>query len=372
MRAWPCVVCFLLLFTLRSSEAQEQDLYYCIEDYEPLGELLRNVSLPAAAAQETSGEAARACAAACDADAACTAFQAVGQHLGEAGKVAASCSLLTNTTGSLPQQLQLQPTAPWPAVLDTFTTRDAIQLRSIAWLCMQSAAVWDAFGAASHELIHTGRATTAPNQQARLPHQQWCAFGTDVAGTNLQQYTDDIREPLDCDKLCANTSACTIWTFVAAQPGSTGAAPFNCFVKADPFKGQNGWTGPPKGDIWIPDSQVDCFDNLADWRELGLILSPAVKTVQNDGVFYTLFPERVTFDEASSACARLPNGSLAILDDRPELDEAYRSLLQTLPTQTAVQSAWVGAVGVNTLFNPAAPNHTQLASQPGGRVGHAN
>jgi hypothetical protein len=85
-----------------------------------------------------------------------------------------------------------------------------------------------------------------------------------------------------------------------------------------------------------------------------------------DGVYYTLFPERVTFDEASAACSRLPNGTLAILDDRPSLDEAYRSLLQTLPTQTAVQSAWIGAVGVNTMFNPAAPNHTGLASQPGG------
>jgi hypothetical protein len=85
-----------------------------------------------------------------------------------------------------------------------------------------------------------------------------------------------------------------------------------------------------------------------------------------DGVHYTLFPERVTFDEASAACSRLPNGTLAILDDRPSIDEAYRSLLQTLPTQTAVQSAWVGAVGVNTMFNPAAANHTGLASQPGG------
>jgi hypothetical protein len=78
---------------------------------------------------------------------------------GASGHVDASCSLLTNTTDSLPAQLQLQPNAPWPAVLDNFSTRDTIQLRSIAWLCIQSAAAWDAFGAASHELIHTGRAS---------------------------------------------------------------------------------------------------------------------------------------------------------------------------------------------------------------------
>jgi hypothetical protein len=77
---------------------------------------------------------------------------------GANGYVNASCSLLTNTTDSLSAQLQLQPNAPWPAVLDDFSTQDTIQLRSVAWLCIQSAAAWDIFGAASHELIHTGRA----------------------------------------------------------------------------------------------------------------------------------------------------------------------------------------------------------------------
>jgi hypothetical protein len=78
--------------------------------------------------------------------------------VGANGPVDASCSLLTNTTDSLPAQLQLQPDSPWPAVLDNFSTQDTIQLRSTAWLCIQSAAAWDTFGAASHELIHTGRA----------------------------------------------------------------------------------------------------------------------------------------------------------------------------------------------------------------------
>jgi hypothetical protein len=78
---------------------------------------------------------------------------------GAAGPVDASCSLLTNVTASLPQQLQLQPNKPWPAVLGNFSTSDKIQLRSIAWLCISSAAAWDAFGAATHELIHTGGAS---------------------------------------------------------------------------------------------------------------------------------------------------------------------------------------------------------------------
>jgi hypothetical protein len=96
----------------------------------------------------------------------CARAQVHKQHLllllvpaGGSGQVPASCSLLTNTTGSLPNQLQLQPTAPWPAVLDSFSSNDKIQLRSIAWLCIKSAAAWDAFGAATHELIHTGHAS---------------------------------------------------------------------------------------------------------------------------------------------------------------------------------------------------------------------
>lgn len=56
-----------------------------------------------------------------------------------------------------------------------------------------------------------------------------------------QLYTN-IERPLQCEWMCGNTTGCTIWTFVAAKP-DTGQAPRNCFVKADPFTGQNGWTG---------------------------------------------------------------------------------------------------------------------------------
>ena len=100
----------------------------------------------------------------------------------------------------------------------------------------------------------------------------WCAFGTDVAGTNLNLYTN-LTNVAQCEPLCQNTPGCTIWTYVHAQPGVDGQAPSNCFVKADPFRGQNGWTGPPKGDIWLPDSQVDCFVESANFRRLGLYLS---------------------------------------------------------------------------------------------------
>lgn len=31
--------------------------------------------------------------------------------------------------------------------------------------------------------------------------------------------------------------------------------------------------GKPKPDIWIPDSEMECFTQLADWRQLGVILS---------------------------------------------------------------------------------------------------
>lgn len=93
---------------------------------------------------------------------------------------------------------------------------------------------------------------------------------------------------------------------------------------------------------------------------------PAIKTISLNNSYYTVYPERVTWTEANATCGKLPNGRLAILDSRIDLDTVYRQLLTTLPSQTAVTSAWVGAAGVNTQYNPAAPNHTSLAAQPGG------
>lgn len=45
---------------------------------------------------------------------------------------------------------------------------------------------------------------------------------------------------------------------MASRPEQVQFQPaMNCFAKADAFRGQNGWTGKPKGDIWIADSQVN-------------------------------------------------------------------------------------------------------------------
>lgn len=41
--------------------------------------------------------------------------------------------------------------------------------------------------------------------------------------------------------------------------------------------------GKPKPDIWIPDSEMECFTQLADWRQLGLILSECSDVQQRVG-----------------------------------------------------------------------------------------
>jgi hypothetical protein len=61
-----------------------------------------------------------------------------------------------------------------------------------------------------------------------------------------------IQHPSDCDAICVNMSdACAMWTFCASKKGS-GQAPLNCFLKIDPFRGQNGWTGVHRGHQVIP------------------------------------------------------------------------------------------------------------------------
>jgi hypothetical protein len=43
-------------------------------------------------------------------------------------------------------------------------------------------------------------------------HSDYCAFGVDVAGTNLRQDTANITAPRDCDSICRdNTTGCTFW-----------------------------------------------------------------------------------------------------------------------------------------------------------------
>lgn len=84
-----------------------------------------------------------------------------------------------------------------------------------------------------------------------------------------------------------------------------------------------------------------------------------------------MYPERVTWSEAAATCKQLPGGQLAILDSQALIDKVSRDLLDTLPFQTAVRSAWVGATGNNTAFNPAAATISDLAgntSEGNGRL----
>ncbi|WIA31963.1 hypothetical protein OEZ86_002818 [Tetradesmus obliquus] len=348
---------------------QDSDPYYCIEDYKLIGSLIRDVAVGNSSSAQllSAGHAARLCSAACDAEPACTAFRSfmdTGAQLPSAaapGANSSSCELLAGSAAALPTALALPAGADWPQVLtnSSVTTAGSFQLHSVAWLCFKGAAQWDAFGAASHALLQTGRAD--PGSASGSP--RWCAIGTDVAGTNLQQFTSGIDHPWQCDGLCANTSGCTFWTFVASKNGS-GQAPHNCFARADPFMGQNGWTGPPKPDIWVPDSEMECFTDSQDWHHLGLILSPAVQTVPFQGKYLTVYPERVTWAEADAYCRQQAGGRLAVLDSRQAVDTAQQVLLTTLASQTAIRSAWVGARGNNTLHNPAAPNTSGSAAQP--------
>lgn len=45
-----------------------------------------------------------------------------------------------------------------------------------------------------------------------IDHTDWCAFGVDVAGTNLRRDFINITHPAQCDDLCrTNTTGCTMW-----------------------------------------------------------------------------------------------------------------------------------------------------------------
>jgi hypothetical protein len=44
-----------------------------------------------------------------------------------------------------------------------------------------------------------------------VEHTDWCAFGVDVAGTNLRRDFINITHPAQCDEICKNTTGCTMW-----------------------------------------------------------------------------------------------------------------------------------------------------------------
>ena len=57
--------------------------------------------------------------------------------------------------------------------------------------------------------------------------------------------------------MCVSDFVAYCSMFVASRPENAQVQQErNCFSKADVFKGQNGWTGKPKADIWNADSQV--------------------------------------------------------------------------------------------------------------------
>ena len=88
---------------------------------------------------------------------------------------------------------------------------------------------------------------------------------------------------------------------------------------------------------------------------------PSIKTITHNGRYYTVYPERVPYSEAVATCRSLPGGSLATLSDRAAVDAINQGLLNTIPIQTAVISAWVGARGNNAQYDPNAPNITATA-----------
>jgi hypothetical protein len=151
--------------------------YYCLEAYRPVGALLRDVPVPPAPAAardasargaaaaplqhgQTSGQVARLCAAACDGDPACSGFRAVGPEAAAAAGPA--CQLLANATAALPAALALVPGHPWPRVNDNVTSIDGVPLRSLSWMCWRRQEAWDAFGAATHNVIMAGSPAAPP------------------------------------------------------------------------------------------------------------------------------------------------------------------------------------------------------------------
>lgn len=70
----------------------------------------------------------------------------------------------------------------------------------------------------------------------------------------------------------------------------------------------------------------------------GVPAGPNVSSTQYNGLWYTLFPERVNYTEAAAACSRLPRGRLAQLDTQETLTAVGNALLPTLPMQVGSQT----------------------------------
>lgn len=120
------------------------------------------------------------------------------------------------------------------------------------------------------------------------PDPGWCAYATDSAGNNLDDWQGS-RKLAQCAERCANVSQCSFWV---GRPG-------HCWLKYSALVGADGWTSAYRS-AWLdtliePNAAATCFKRLQDWRELGQQLSECL-------VVWGLF-QRCCSMRASCCCA---------------------------------------------------------------------
>lgn len=76
---------------------------------------------------------------------------------------------------------------------------------------------------------------------------------------------------------------------------------------------------------------------------------PFVQTVEQGGVFFTLFPERVPQSTAAKMCTQLDGGRLAVLPSRALVNMVGERLLRTVPLKHSLQAAWTAVAGINAM-----------------------
>ena len=126
----------------------DNSTFYCLEDYKPIGRLIRQVPI-INAAQLTAGQIARQCGGFCGKDSGCHGFRAVGDEAVQGPE----CQLLEITAAGLAVALEFIPGRDYPAVLDNITATDGNDRRSMAWMCFKDTALWNDFGLAGHSAI---------------------------------------------------------------------------------------------------------------------------------------------------------------------------------------------------------------------------
>ncbi|KAF8071314.1 serine/threonine-protein kinase/receptor R818 [Scenedesmus sp. PABB004] len=331
--AWACCL---------AGAAATASAFSCLDYVQPLGTTIDEPPVPPGAPRATAGATARWCNAACAAAAPrCTAAWSVGA----ATLAGPACRLLSHDTSDVERAGRNLPGRSYPSTQlgAAFAARDGLQNRTLGYLCLRSQADWDELGRTLAGLLeheHRGARGSA--------HEGYCAHAHDVAGLNLGR-ASNTSSAGECREVCAATPDCTHITFALTRgPDGEPASSYDCWLKTSAMSGDNGWTAGYVSDSYAQaDGVVTCFDQLADWRKYGLVLNPSIESLRYGDSDFTLFPERVTFDEAAAVCRELPNGSLAVLPQRQAVLGIGQRLLPALPFQRALQSAWVGAVGEN-------------------------